>query len=155
MTIGKKDQARLADLAAIAESDSPLPAGKRAHGHREDDPDYGQRLLLEALGTPEAVEEAIRRGRPPVGSTTPAGAQSPVIRARIDPAREARLEAITQSTGKKPSTLLREAIDLLLVSYETDQPRAIPIDPGMLEQLSRQLHSVTRAVDEQLSGARR
>ena len=52
MTIGKKDQARLADLAEIAESDSPLPAGKRTHGRREDDPDYGQRLLLDALGTP-------------------------------------------------------------------------------------------------------
>lgn len=154
MSISAANQKRYHGLAELEESDAPLATeGETLRGDAA--ATAGHALFLEALGSEEAIEEEIRRGRPHVGSSTPAGAQSPVIRARIDPAREARLKAIAWSTGKKPSTLLREALDLLLVSYETGQPQVVPVDPGLLEKLSEQLHSATKVVDEQLSGARR
>lgn len=119
MTISKKDEERLAAQAEYIESDAPLPATDPARIRRgAASAAFGHQLLLEALGSEEAIEQEVRRGRPPVGSAASTGKSSPVIRARIDEERLARLDAITADTHKERSVLVREAIDLLLASYE-------------------------------------
>lgn len=125
MTIRKADQERLAALAAAAESATELPAGDGyTHLTGEAARAEGNRMLLEALGSPAAIEKEIRRGRPPLGASVPAGSSAPTIRARIDPDRESRLQAIERATNKNRSLLLREAVDLLLSAYE--EPKASP-----------------------------
>ncbi|GAB2761349.1 hypothetical protein [Sinomonas soli] len=73
----------------------------------------GREFMVSQYGSWEAVEEAIRAGRPRLGG---GHGPSPVARTRVTVQQDAALSELEAETGKKRSELLRDAIDLLLAS---------------------------------------
>ncbi|MFZ4893038.1 hypothetical protein ACL9RL_01150 [Plantibacter sp. Mn2098] len=72
----------------------------------------GRDFLVSQYGSAEAVERAIRRGRPRVGEAKKGG--SPVVRARISDADFVAFQRLEQATGKTQAELVREGVHLLL-----------------------------------------
>ena len=73
---------------------------------------WGREFLLREYGSDEAIQDAIRRGRPPVGSTKQG--PSPTVRGRISVTDFAQFQSLKEQTGKTESELVREAVHLLL-----------------------------------------
>lgn len=76
---------------------------------------YGRAFLLREYGSEEALQRALRPGRPRVGS--PSG-ESPTVRGRISDADFAAFKLLEAQTGKKQSELVREAVQLLLAEHK-------------------------------------
>jgi hypothetical protein len=72
----------------------------------------GHELMLAEYGSEEAINRAIRAGRPCVGDAK--RGPSPTVRGRIPDADYAALARLRQLSGKCESELVREAIHLLL-----------------------------------------
>ncbi|WP_348789188.1 hypothetical protein [Leifsonia sp. NPDC080035] len=109
MTLSKKEQRRYEAMASIEErADGVSETGESAHG--ADAAALGEQLLLEALGSPEAVERRV--GRPRVDSEGEKGTASPMIQVRISAARKRDLERLRVETrSKSTSDVIRAAID--------------------------------------------
>ncbi len=75
----------------------------------------GRAFLLREYGSEEALQRALRPGRPRVGS--PSG-ESPTVRGRISDADFAAFKQLEEQTGKKQSELVREAVQLLLAEHK-------------------------------------
>ncbi len=75
----------------------------------------GHAFLLREYGSEEALQRALRPGRPRVGA---ASGESPTVRGRISDADFAAFKQLEQRTGKKQSELVREAVHLLLEQHK-------------------------------------
>lgn len=75
----------------------------------------GRAFLLREYGSEEALQRALRPGRPRVGA--PSG-ESPTVRGRISDADFAAFKLLEERTGKKQSELVREAVQLLLAEHK-------------------------------------
>lgn len=75
----------------------------------------GRAFLLREYGSEEALQRALRPGRPRVGSP---GGESPTVRGRISDADFAAFKQLEKQTGKKQSELVREAVQLLLSEHK-------------------------------------
>lgn len=85
--------------------------GKALHGAEA--AEAGRSFLLREFGSEEALQEALKPGRPKVGQKKTAGA-SPTVRGRIPESEFAAFKALEAETGKGQSELVREAVHLLL-----------------------------------------
>jgi hypothetical protein len=77
--------------------------------------DAGRAFLLREYGSEQALQRALRPGRPRVGSP---GGESPTVRGRISDADFAAFKRLEESTGKNQSELVREAVQLLLAEHK-------------------------------------
>ncbi|MEO5535742.1 MAG: ribbon-helix-helix domain-containing protein [Pseudolysinimonas sp.] len=75
----------------------------------------GRAFLLREYGSEDALERALRPGRPRVGDTSGA---SPTVRGRISSTDFAAFKLLEERTGKKQSELVREAVHLLLAEHQ-------------------------------------
>ncbi|MGV8882842.1 MAG: ribbon-helix-helix domain-containing protein [Rhodoglobus sp.] len=75
----------------------------------------GRAFLLVEYGDEEALEHALRPGRPRVGA--PRG-ESPTVRGRLSGEDFAAFKLLEERTGKKQSELVREAVHLLLAEHK-------------------------------------
>lgn len=118
MTLSKKDQDRYDRMASVEESQlSESRLGQSAHG--TDAAVIGQQLLLEALGSRDAVTKAV--GRPRLDGAAASGEESPTIRVRVPQDRKERLEQLRIAQHRKyASDLVRDAIDEYLERHEGD-----------------------------------
>lgn len=98
---------RLTDAAAPASLPDDVTTGRAAAAR-------GHELLLREYGSESALEDAMRRGRPPVGSTK-RGA-SPVVRGAIPVVEYEALRALMETSGMREAQLVRRAIHELLVA---------------------------------------
>ena len=110
MTLAKKDQDRYRKLSEIEEQlggeSSPGESRRGAAAAA-----IGQQLLLDALGSQEAVTKAVG-GRPTLGQRASGGGASPTIRVRVTPhQREAIGTLRRQLDLKTDSDLVRVALD--------------------------------------------
>ena len=110
MTLSKKDQERYAALAALEEQPtSASTPGESAHG--ADAAAIGQQMLLDALGSTQAVARAVG-GRPRVGGTAAGAGSSPTIRTRVTPTRKREVDQLRAQLGmKSDSDVVRAALD--------------------------------------------
>ena len=110
MTLSKKDQERYAALAALEEQ----PAGASTPGesaHGADAAAIGQQLLLDALGSTQAVTRAVG-GRPRVGGAAAGAGSSPTIRTRVSETRKREVDQLRTQLGmKSDSDVVRAALD--------------------------------------------
>lgn len=108
------------DFAALAERltdpSTPMPkaseisAGAAAAAH-------GRALMLREYASEAALDAVLRRvGRTRLGER-PKGA-SPTVRGRLPEADFAAFKLLEESTGKKQSELVREAVQLLLAEHK-------------------------------------
>ncbi|MFK4298558.1 hypothetical protein ABH924_003729 [Arthrobacter sp. GAS37] len=86
-------------------------SGKPLHGAAA--AEAGRAFLLREYGSQEALDAALRPGRPKVGQKKTAG-DSPTVRGRIPEGEFAVFKELEASTGKTQSELVREAVHLLL-----------------------------------------
>ena len=100
--------ARLADPAIPLPKPEAVLTGEAAAAE-------GRAFLLREYGGEEALQGALRPGRPRVGS--PRG-ESPTVRGRISDADFAAFKRLEERTGKKQSELVREAVQLLLAEHK-------------------------------------
>jgi len=109
MTMTKKEQARYSALAEQEET----PAGVSAPGvsaHGADAAAIGRQMLLEALGSADAVTKATG-GRPRIGRADGLG-ESPTIRVRVSVDQKRDIHALrTRMKMKNDSDLVRAALD--------------------------------------------
>lgn len=110
MTLTKKDQDRYRELAKLEEQpDGESTPGESHRGAAA--AAIGQQLLLDALGSQEAVTRAVG-GRPTLGQKAAGGGASPTIRVRVTPhQREAIGTLRRQLDLKTDSDLVRVALD--------------------------------------------
>lgn len=122
------DEERLAQLAE-AEQHPARPLSGEGRTYRAGEAtEIGEALLMSAYGTQRAIAEEIRRGRPQIRSPKKPVTE-PVIRARISMIDDERLVALQKRTQKTRSELIREAVELLLLSYDAsyEVPHTGPI----------------------------
>jgi hypothetical protein len=100
--------ARLTDPATPLPAPSKVLTGDAAAAE-------GRAFLLREYGSEEALQRALRPGRPRVGA--PSG-ESPTVRGRISDEDFAAFKLLEERTGKKQSELVREAVHLLLVEHK-------------------------------------
>ncbi|MFK0009684.1 hypothetical protein ACIQTZ_21790 [Paenarthrobacter sp. NPDC090520] len=81
--------------------------------HGADAAAAGRSFLLREFGSDEAIEAALRPGRPKVGQRQSAG-PSPTVRGRISEQEYQAFNDLIRETGKGQSALVREAVHLLL-----------------------------------------
>ncbi len=112
--MAKKNDVDYDELAArLADPATPLPVptavltGAAAAAE-------GRAFLLREYGSEEALQRALRPGRPRVGAP---GGESPTVRGRISDADFAAFKQLEERTGKKQSELVREAVQLLLAEH--------------------------------------
>lgn len=74
----------------------------------------GRAFLLGEYGSEEALERAMKPGRPKVGENR---GPSPSVRGRLSEVDYARLVLLIEKTGKSQSELVREAVHLLLEKH--------------------------------------
>lgn len=77
----------------------------------------GRAFLLNEYGSDDAIEEAIRVGRPKVGAV-PGSGESPLVKGRIPESDYRALQVLKERTGKNQSALVREAVHLLLERHQ-------------------------------------
>ena len=78
---------------------------------------HGRALMLREYGSEAALDAVLRRaGRTRLGEH-PKGA-SPTVRGRLPEADFAAFKRLEESTGKKQSELVREAVQLLLAEHK-------------------------------------
>ena len=73
MTLNTSEETRYAHLAELAESETPLPTGSADSAQGSAAAAIGRKLILDALGRPEAVKKATTRAR---GRNTPSTIES-------------------------------------------------------------------------------
>ena len=114
--ISSNDQARYDRMAAVEEaSGGQSTEGVSAHG--DDAAAIGRQLLLEAMGSAEAVTRAV--GRKPLDGGPRTGKAATSINLRVGDARKSRLEALREKQHRKnTSDLVRDAIDEYLERHE-------------------------------------
>lgn len=72
----------------------------------------GRAFLIAEYGSEEALNAAMRRGRPRVGSEK--GVKSPVVRGAITSEDYEALQVIVHQTGRTQAELVREAVHQLI-----------------------------------------
>lgn len=97
-------------VARLTDPDVPLPEPRHVLTGG-DAAAAGREFLISQYGGEEALERAVRRGRPRDG--TPGGT-SPTVRGRISNSDFAAFKRLEHATGKNQSELVREAVRLLL-----------------------------------------
>lgn len=75
---------------------------------------YGRDFLLREYGSEDAIADAMRPGRPTVGSTK--RGPSPVVRGVVPQNEFDALDLLGKRTGKRQSELVRRAVHELLVA---------------------------------------
>ncbi|MEV8212287.1 hypothetical protein [Leifsonia sp. NPDC077715] len=114
MTDDKTDYEAL--IARLTDPNIPLvPTGKALFG--EDAARAGREFLLEQYGSEEALQEALKSGRPSLGE--PGEGPSPTVRARVSRHDFAELAKLRERTGRTEADLVREGVHLLLERYKT------------------------------------
>lgn len=109
MTLSKKEQERYAALAAIEEQPQGTPTGGQS-AHGADAAAIGQQMLLDALGSVDAVRKAVG-GRPRVDGEKAGAGPSPMLRTRIGAfEREQFLQAAEAIGITNDSAALRTAV---------------------------------------------
>ena len=110
MTLTQQDQEKYLKLAELEEqSEGVSQPGESYHGSEA--AAIGHSLLLEALGSEEAVREALG-GRPSLGRTTAGAGPSPTIRVRVTEAQREAISALkNQMRMKHDSELVRAALE--------------------------------------------
>lgn len=101
--------ARLTDPETVLRSAGPVLAGAGAAA-------AGRDLMLQEYGSEEALEAAMRPGRPAVGQEK-RGA-SPLVRGRITPEDRSALDELRARTGKSESALVRAAVHQMLIDQQ-------------------------------------
>lgn len=99
--------------ARLTDPETPLGAPMRVLTG-EDASTFGHDLLLREYGSDEAIDEAMRRGRPSVGSAK--RGPSPVVRGVIPLEEFEAFKKLEQTTGLRQSELVRRAVHDLLVA---------------------------------------
>lgn len=104
------------DLAArLTDESTPVKSGGRVKTGAEAAAD-GHAFLLAEYGSEEAIQDAIRMGRPHLGAEK--GTKSPVVRGAIPRQEFEQFEGLRAETGRSQSELVREAIHLLLAKHK-------------------------------------
>ena len=102
-------------IARLTDPNIPLkPTGKALHG--DEAAKAGREFLLREYGSEEALERAMRPGRPALGE--PGEGPSPTVRARVSRNDFAELARLREKTGRTEADLLREGLHLLLEHYK-------------------------------------
>lgn len=99
--------ARLTDPAATMPAPTSVLTGEEAS-------QYGKEFLLREYGSQEAIQRAMRPGRPIVGTSR--HGPSPVVRGVIPVEEFDALNALAERSGKGRSELVRQAVHDLLVA---------------------------------------
>jgi len=107
--LSEADEARYQGMADWAEALEALP--EEAVVDAGEAPEPGRSYLENLLGSSGAVDRAM--GRPNIDGTMTAG-QSPVRHVRLPRELDARLAAAAEQEHRKPSELMREALDRYL-----------------------------------------
>ncbi|MDR6971030.1 hypothetical protein [Leifsonia shinshuensis] len=103
-------------IAELTDPDKPLtPTGKALYG--EEAARAGREMLLREYGSEEALEPALKPGRPGLGSA--GDGPSPTVRARVSRHDFDELAKLKARTGRTEADLLREGVHLLLERYKT------------------------------------
>jgi len=99
--------ARLTDPATPLQAPTAVRTGDDAVA-------YGRDMLLREFGSDEAIAQAVRRGRPRVGS----GKQgpSPVVRGAIPQEEYLAFKELERITGEAQADIVRRAVHALLVA---------------------------------------
>ncbi len=101
--------------AALTHPDTVLqPAGTAVAGAEA--AAAGRGLMLQEFGSEEALEAAMRPGRPAVGREKHGA--SPLVRGRITPEDRLALDELRARTGKSESALVRAAIHQMLIEQQ-------------------------------------
>lgn len=104
------------DLAArLTDESVPVTSAGKVKTGAEAAAD-GHAFLLAEYGSEEAIQDAIRMGRPHVGAEK--GGKSPVVRGAIPRSEFELLEGLRAKTGRSQSELVREAVHLLLERHK-------------------------------------
>jgi len=110
MTLGDKEEARYRRLAEHAEAGQDL-LGEGTVLRGDAATEAGRALLREALGNDEAIERAIRRGRPNLSHARATG-HSPAVNTRVTETQNAQLEQLMEVLEfRTKSDVVRAAID--------------------------------------------
>lgn len=99
--------------ARLTDPETPLQAPARVLTG-EAAATYGHDFLLREYGSDEAIADAIRRGRPPIGSSKQG--PSPIVRGVISPNEFEAFKQLEASSGMRQSELVRRAVHDLLVA---------------------------------------
>lgn len=121
MTLSSEDQERYAKMSALEEQAEGAGTGSGGESHHgADAAAIGQQLLLDALGSAEAVDRAVRGGRPNLGGRS-AGGASPTLRVRVTEDRQHELEILrTRLHRQHTSDIVREALDEYVARHMQD-----------------------------------
>ena len=102
-------------IRRLTDPDTPLRGvGRALHG--EEAARAGRAMLLREYGSEEALERALKPGRPALGD--PGEGPSPTVRARVSRNDFAELARLREKTGRTEADLLREGLHLLLEHYK-------------------------------------
>ena len=114
----RADEAARDEAAADwAEHDMTLRPDSPTALHGQDAADHGRSALLDALGSPEAIERAVR-GRKTLGHNRPAG-RSPKRQVTVPADLDARILAYIAAGGARDfSALARTALDEYLDRHD-------------------------------------
>lgn len=96
-----------------ADPNEPLQATMGESASGEDAAAKGRDFLLGEFGSDEAIEDAIRAGRPRVDGSKARG-ESLIVRGRVPDHDAAALALLAARTGRTQSDLVREAVHELL-----------------------------------------
>ena len=119
MALTKEEQEHYHQLAAEAEGGALMKTtGTALRG--ADAAAAGRALLVDALGSDEALTAALRRGRPP--ASVESNGRSPLLQFRAAPDRVAALAELEHFSGLNRSDLLREGLELLLAKHTRNEP---------------------------------
>ncbi|WP_104081112.1 ribbon-helix-helix protein, CopG family [Cryobacterium sp. Y11] len=110
------DYDRLA--ADLTDPSAPLPTGVGRALTGDAAAAEGRAFLLREYGSPEALEAAMRPGRPPLRArtigTVPKQGSSPIVKGRVPVEYVVAIKELEKRTGKSQSALVRDAMTLLL-----------------------------------------
>lgn len=77
----------------------------------------GREMMLREYGSEEALQEALKPGRPALSAN--GGGPSPTVRARVSREDFDELARLRERTGRTEADLVREGLHLLLERYKT------------------------------------
>lgn len=92
-----------------------VPTGKALFG--DDAARAGREFLLAEYGSEEALQEALKPGRPALSAN--GGGPSPTVRARVSREDFDELARLRERTGRTEADLVREGLHLVLERYKT------------------------------------
>lgn len=116
MTLTREQQEHYARLAALEEQ----PGGSSGPGESAfggEAAAIGRQMLLEALGSEEAVRKAVG-GRPRVGGAPAGDGESPTIRVRVTPLRKQQIAMLKKQIHvKHEADVVRAALDEYVANH--------------------------------------